>query len=95
MGTFPDSMTGFLPRKGPLLHLCSTSENWAYLQCLQERDKIVLVLLRQVQIETRVVEIDSVHQCGGGAVVEIGRSSCETPQDRALDLGNVVEPAID
>lgn len=30
------------------------------LQCPQKRDKIVLVLLREVEIKARVIEIDSV-----------------------------------
>jgi hypothetical protein len=40
------------------------------LQSLQESDKVVLVLLREVEIETRVVEIDGVQQRGSRAIVK-------------------------
>jgi hypothetical protein len=56
-----DSRSGNLPRV--VCVLC--------LQRLQERDKVMLVLIGKVETKTYIVEIDRVHQRGRGAVVEV------------------------
>jgi hypothetical protein len=56
------------------------------LERLQESDKIVLVLLRKVKSEARIVEVDGVHKSSGGAVVKVRRTPCKAAQMGPLIL---------
>jgi len=47
----------------------------APLQRLQKRHQVGLLLHGQVQIETLVVKFHRIIQCGGAAIMEIGRAS--------------------
>jgi hypothetical protein len=61
----------------------------------QESDEVVFVLLRKVKAETDVVKTDGILQGSGGAVMEIGGAPRQAAENRAFDLPNVVELAID
>ena len=58
--TYRDSSPGGLSELE--LSIFETRNTPRRLQSLQERDKVILVLLGKVKIETRIVEVDSVHQ---------------------------------
>jgi hypothetical protein len=60
------------------------------LDCLQERDKVVLILLREVEIEARVVEIPDVQGRGEGVVAYVrcvvpGAASSQERRNAASD----------
>src|SRR5690242_14872806 len=61
----------------------------------QEGHKVVFVLRREVEIETHIVKIDSVQQRSRRAIVKIGRAPSQASKNRAFDLADMIEPAID
>ena len=65
------------------------------LERFQERNQVILILLRKLKVEARVVEIHRVHQSGCGSVMEKRRARGETTQYRSFDLTDMVEPTID
>src|SRR5205823_11541172 len=79
------------PRRGWRRGPC----RYATLQRPQERDKIMLLLLGEAQVEPLAVEVHGVGQRGRRAVVEVRRAAGEPTQDRALEAAHVFPLAGD
>src|SRR5262249_41034314 len=59
----------------------------------QERDKVTLLWLRQVQPLNQVEKLDGILESEATAVVEIGRTFLDSPQSETLD-GTVARLAL-
>ena len=55
----------------------------------------MFILIRKMQIETYIVEIHDIHERGCRAIVEIGRAPGQATKNRAFDLADMIESAID
>ena len=55
----------------------------------------MFILIRKMQIETCIVEIHDIHERGCRAIVEIGRAPGQATKNRAFDLADMIESAID
>src|SRR4051794_6427992 len=59
-------------------------------QRAEERDQIGLLLVREADVESCVVEVDDGLEVGARAVVEVRGAGGEAAQDRALELADVL-----
>src|SRR4051794_26957688 len=76
---------------------CSVN-NPQYSRTLERGEKcgeVGFLLPCEEEMEAPFIEVDDVHQCPRGAVVEVWSARREATQDRPFDLADVVEVAVD
>ena len=63
------------------------------LECVEEIDQVFLLLVRETEVKSLVVEVHRVEQGGCRAVVEIGRACGQSPQNKSLEPADVLAPS--